>query len=325
VERLTCKLPKTWKNAGVCMDNTPATLLFTGPLRVDQQRRWERGDHRLVEDYLQERPELQSDHDALLDLVYGEYCLRATHGEQPALTEYSARFPHLADDLQRMVVMRRQSAETSMNSASTLLPNPDGATGRGAVPSPGQERFRVLRPHAQGGLGAVSLAFDTELSRQVALKEILPHHADQAESRARFIAEAEITGRLEHPGIVPVYGMGAYADGRPYYAMRFIHGESLKEAIDAYHREKKESPKRTENALALRRLLRHFLDACNAIHYAHSRGVLHRDIKPANIMLGKFGETLVVDWGLAKAMGKSTANDSHGSIVGAWERRCITC
>ena len=94
------------------------------------------------------------------------------------------------------------------------------------------QRFRVLRPHARGGLGAVFVALDTELHREVALKQILDHHADDPVSRARFMLEAEVTGGLEHPGIVPVYGLGTYGDGRPYYAMRFIRGDSLKEAID---------------------------------------------------------------------------------------------
>ena len=97
------------------------------------------------------------------------------------------------------------------------------------------QRFRVLRPHARGGLGAVFVALDEELHREVALKQILDQHADDPISRARFLLEAEITGGLEHPGIVPVYGLGTYADGRPYYAMRFIRGDSLKEAIDRFH------------------------------------------------------------------------------------------
>ena len=100
----------------------------------------------------------------------------------------------------------------------------------GAATSDGQ-RFRVLRPHAHGGLGAVFVALDTELHREVALKQILDRHADDPISRSRFLLEAEVTGGLEHPGIVPVYGLGTYADGRPYYAMRFIRGDQLKEAV----------------------------------------------------------------------------------------------
>src|SRR5262249_41243860 len=115
--------------------------------------------------------------------------------------------------------------------------------------------------------------------------------------------EAEITGGLEHPGIVPVYGLGHTPDGRPFYAMRFIRGDSLKEAVNRFH-EAEAQPGRTsgQSTLELRELLGRFIDVCDAIAYAHSRGVLHRDLKPGNIMLGRYGETLVVDWGLAKAV-----------------------
>jgi serine/threonine protein kinase/Tfp pilus assembly protein PilF len=179
-------------------------------------------------------------------------------------------------------------------------------------------RYRVLRPHASGGLGAVFVALDTELHREVALKQMLDQHADDPVSRHRFVVEAEITGGLEHPGIAPVYGLGTYSDGRPFYAMRFIRGDSLKAAIDRYHGEpdrasavsrsgSRASKTRGSNAspLAFRQLLRRFIDVCNAVDYAHSRGVVHRDIKPANVVLGNHGETLVLDWGLAKATGKS--------------------
>lgn len=188
------------------------------------------------------------------------------------------------------------------------------------------QRFRVLRPHARGGLGAVFVAIDGELHREVALKQILDSHADDPTSRQRFLNEAEITGGLEHPGIVPVYGLGAYKDGRPYYAMRFIRGDSLKEAIERFHaagaaatnapEESGRRPgERESRDLELRRLLRRFLDVCNAIDYAHSRGVLHRDIKPGNIIIGKYGETLVVDWGLAKATGKSEPSTAERTLV----------
>jgi tRNA A-37 threonylcarbamoyl transferase component Bud32 len=165
-------------------------------------------------------------------------------------------------------------------------------------------RYSVKQLHAKGGLGQVSIAEDQELHREVALKEIQERHADDAECRARFVQEAEVTGGLEHPGIVPVYGLGNHENGRPYYAMRLIRGEHLKSAIQQYHASagKADPGKR---AVEFRSLISRFITVCQTIEYAHSRGVIHRDIKPENIMLGKYGETLVVDWGLAKTIGRA--------------------
>jgi len=180
-------------------------------------------------------------------------------------------------------------------------------------------RFQILRPHASGGLGDVFVARDGELNREVALKEIQARHADHPESRARFVREAEITGGLEHPGIVPVYALGQYADGRPYYAMRFIRGDSLKQAIERYHNPQAQGlPSLGFHSLSFRQLLTRFIAVCNAVAYAHSRGVLHRDLKPSNIMLGEFGETLVVDWGLAKAQGAPDPQDAATGSTGPW-------
>ena len=156
------------------------------------------------------------------------------------------------------------------------------------------------------------VALDGELNREVALKQILDHHADDPVSRQRFLIEAEITGGLEHPGIVPVYGLGTYDGGRPYYAMRFIKGDSLKEAIEQFHADESLKSNPGRRSLELRKLLRRFMDVCNAIDYAHSRGILHRDLKPGNIIVGKHGETLVVDWGLAKPMGRVEPGQESG-------------
>jgi hypothetical protein len=119
-------------------------------------------------------------------------------------------------------------------------------------------RFRVLRPYAKGGLGQVSIARDEELHREVALKEIQQRFANDSSARARFLQEAEITGGLEHPGIVPVYGLGTYADGRPFYAMRFIRGDSLKDAIKRFH--EGSSKIAGERTLQMRELLGRFVE-----------------------------------------------------------------
>ena len=186
------------------------------------------------------------------------------------------------------------------------------------------ERFRVIRPHARGGLGEVFLAIDVELDRHVALKELQAYHADDPQSQSRFLREARVTGKLEHPGIVPVYGLGRHRDGRPYYAMRFIEGETLKQAIERFHGARAAAHGRGERELAFRRLLRSFIDACNAVAYAHSRGVVHRDLKPENIMLGRFGETLVVDWGVAKMTTDALSEAASSSVENGLEELSLT-
>ncbi len=192
----------------------------------------------------------------------------------------------------------------------TVAVGAEEAVGAVLLPgTPSVERFRPIRLHARGGIGQVWVARDGELQRDVALKVIQDRYAERNDQRARFVLEAEITGNLEHPGIVPVYGLGRNAQGRPYYAMRFIRGESLASAIRQFHlrwRGRDHAPGESGSmwGVEFRQLLGRFLDVCDAIEYAHSRGVLHRDLKPANIMLGRYGETLVVDWGLAKVIGK---------------------
>jgi WD40 repeat protein/tRNA A-37 threonylcarbamoyl transferase component Bud32 len=176
-------------------------------------------------------------------------------------------------------------------------------------------QFTILHPHASGGLGTVSIARDEAMGRQVALKQIRPEIADDSRSRLRFLHEAEITGQLEHPGIIPVYALGLDSHGRPYYAMKFVHGRTLAEGIIEYHAH--------PTPLAFQDLLRRFIAVCQAIAYAHERAVIHRDLKPANIMLGQYGETLILDWGLAKRIGTTDApeSDMPSKPASAWMTR----
>ncbi|MDX1929312.1 MAG: serine/threonine-protein kinase [Pirellulaceae bacterium] len=200
------------------------------------------------------------------------------------------------------------------------------------------ERFAIVRELAHGGLGEVFVARDRELDREVALKKILEKHRGRQEIRDRFIVEAKVTGGLEHPGIVPVYGLGAFPNGAPFYAMRLIRGKSLQDSLKSLHVRKE--PHSAAKDRVLRGLIRAVIDACNAVGYANSRGVIHRDIKPHNIMIGRFGETLVVDWGLAKVIGiedtdlapsempldeprqSDSAPTTMGSILGTHEFMC---
>ena len=210
-----------------------------------------------------------------------------------ATTIREVRRPADPDDL--------RSTLADLSDATTTHASGNGAAANGDRHHASSGRFRILRLHDRGGLGEVFVAHDGEVRREVAFKQMRPEHADDLGRRARFLLEAQITGGLEHPGIVPVYGLGHHDDGRPYYAMRFIRGDSLKEAINRFHAggaDAQSDPGR--RSLELRKLLRRFLDVCDAIAYAHSRGVLHRDLKPGNVMLGPYGETLVVDWGLAQ-------------------------
>ncbi len=170
-------------------------------------------------------------------------------------------------------------------------------------------RFQIIKQYAKGGLGVVYLAHDAQLQRDVALKQIRGDRDRDSLSETKFLLEAEITGQLEHPGIVPVYALGTDSNGSPYYAMRFIRGQEFKKIIQQFH-EARKGTKAALDGVPFRQLLRRFLDVCNAIDYAHSRGILHRDLKPANVMIGSHGETLVVDWGLAKILANQTAPDS---------------
>jgi serine/threonine-protein kinase len=252
---------------------------------------------------LREQGSLREDEHALLEALVEKHLQRHGNDAEKSLVALSS-VGSVASELRQI---GDPVLQASLANVSAARPNDDSLATRvvsmGTPTSSGQ-RFRILRPHRKGGLGEVFVAHDEELHREVALKEIQDRFADHPESRNRFLLEAEITGGLEHPGIVPVYGLGKYADGRPFYAMRFVKGDSLKDAIERFHKAEKPSRDAGERTLELRKLLGRFLDVCNAVAYAHSRGVLHRDLKPGNIMLGPYGETLVVDWGLAKSVGR---------------------
>lgn len=156
-------------------------------------------------------------------------------------------------------------------------------------------RYRLIGEVARGGMGVVYAAEDELLQRRVALK-VLDVSGSEGELTNRLMREARVLARLEHPGIVPVHEVGTLADGRVFYTMKFVEGERLDEHIESVD----STPDR----------LRIFLRICDAVAFAHARGVLHRDLKPANVMVGPFGEVLVMDWGLAKILADATRDEA---------------
>lgn len=159
-------------------------------------------------------------------------------------------------------------------------------------------RYRLLERVARGGMGVVYAAEDEKLERRVALKVLDVPGAD-GDLANRLIREARVLARLEHPGIVPVHDVGTLGDGRVFYTMKFVEGQRLDKFIEAVE--------------SVQDRLRLFLRICDAVAFAHARGVLHRDLKPANIMVGPFGEVLVMDWGLAKILRGESNSASHAT------------
>ncbi len=185
-------------------------------------------------------------------------------------------------------------------------------------------RLRSSRQH-----GRVWIVHDDRMRRDVVLKELPDRSIDDTALHERFEREALITAQLEHPNIVPAYEIGRRPDsGAPYYTMRFVQGQTLRESIAQFFSQNREVRRQS---MEFRRLLSAFVDVCNAVAYAHSRGVVHRDLKPSNIVLGEFGEVVLLDWGIAKACAAEPggeAGDSraavsvdcdetnHGTVVG---------
>jgi eukaryotic-like serine/threonine-protein kinase len=153
-------------------------------------------------------------------------------------------------------------------------------------------RIHLLGEIARGGMGTVLRGHDPELGRELAVKVILPAHRDNPNLVRRFVGEARLAGQLQHPGIMPVYDLGQLADGRPFFTMKLIQGRTLADLLAG----------RADPGHDLPRFLRYFEAVCQAVGYAHARGVIHRDLKPVNVMVGAFGEVQVMDWGLAKRL-----------------------
>ncbi len=265
-----------------------------------------------------------------------EWRRRLECGENTTAVELCADCPELATEVERRIddikhspaFMTQGAEENSADATVAEVTQPDAAHDTLTF----NHRFNKPRFLARGGLGEVYVYDDLELQRDVVLKFIRERHRHRTEFQTQFQLEAEVTAKLDHPGVVPVYGIGRSPDGRACYAMRYIQGVTLDETIAQFHAPRAAqpdgcgprdtSPFSAARTSELHNLLTRFLASCKTIAYAHNRGIVHRDIKPDNIMLGKYGETLVVDWGLAipvdrddsaKASGEETLMPSSGT------------
>lgn len=272
----------------------PTDSRFVGTLEelvhVDLEFRWKEYQQQpssgnvppKIEAYLQRHPELEA---VKLSLIQGEFELSHRVGDRPAIQHYVDRFGEKVGDQPLRPILQAIVAELK----------------RSQVVKPGAtlDRYEIMNEHGRGGFGAVWRATDTKLGRRIAVKQLGQRLAKDGESRRRFISEARVTAKLEHPGIVPVYDISNDQDDHAYYTMRLIQGRTMAQAIDHLHGL---DPKSSEYELLRQRLLESFVDACQTIQYAHSQGVIHRDIKPQNMIVGNYGETIILDWGLASVI-----------------------
>jgi Protein kinase domain/Tetratricopeptide repeat len=215
--------------------------------------------------------------------------------------EYVGRFAELSRDAAAAAEIRAWQRELAL-----------GGTGEGAVPKTAGRN--VLGAEiGGGGIGIVLRAYDPQLGRNLAVKILRKQHANNPAMVQRFLAEALVLGKLQHPAIVPVYDSGQLDDGRPWFSMRLVHGQTLAALLEARKQPGEDQP----------RFLTIFAQVCQALAYAHENGIIHRDLTPSNIMVGPFGEVQVMDWGLAKdrRLGGTPANEpfegtTPGTVMG---------
>ncbi len=218
-------------------------------------------------------------------------------GLEPASADVTFGFEptlpgHVLEGLARSIgpIPRVLLPDTATDDASVAVIKPSSDE----MPAPAErgDRYQLFGEIARGGMGAVLKGRDPDLGRDLAVKVLLESHHDKPELVRRFVEEAQIGGQLQHPGIVPVYELGTFADQRPYFTMKLVKGRTLSALLAG-----RQSP-----AHDLPRFLSIFEAVCQTLAYAHARGVIHRDLKPSNVMVGSFGEVQVMDWGLAKVL-----------------------
>lgn len=241
--------------------------------------------------------------ETLLDLIYAEVCLREEHELNVNISDYLSEFPFCSDEIRKLFdVHSAMKRDFSLGCSLAEL----------SEFSSFDERYQFVREVGVGGLGRVLLHFDSRLGRHIAVKKLLPEHAQDRHHCQRFHREATLTASLQHPGIVPVYDLGKDHDGDVYYTMKYVEGESLEEITRS---RKSQGLRWCENTLELNRLVNRFVRVCQAMGYAHDRGILHRDIKPSNILIGSREETLVVDWGVAGYSQSGQVSLTNGETI----------
>jgi tetratricopeptide (TPR) repeat protein/tRNA A-37 threonylcarbamoyl transferase component Bud32 len=282
-------------------------------LLLDQHERWQRGERVLVEAYLEREPQLGSDTEKILDLVYHEIVLREERGETPRLEEYVDRFPRLTDQLRLHFEVHQamRSGAPSVAGATSVPP------GRGDIPRPTVPGYTLLGLLGRGGMGVVYQARQEKLHRLVALKMLLSGDHAGPGDLARFRREAEAVARLQHPNIVQVFDVGEH-QGRPYLALELVAGGSLAQCLAG-------TPQMPRAAAELVQTL------ARAMQHAHEQGIVHRDLKPANVLLAMGGigppaeedtklqaapTPKITDFGLAKWLDAETSQSHSGAVVG---------
>jgi tetratricopeptide (TPR) repeat protein len=268
--------------------------VLVGLVRIDLERRLKRGEPVRLEGYLGRFPELRKGDGVLLDLVLLEHDLRQRQAAPVSAEEYLERFPELAAQLPTRL---------------WTAPTPPEGHGVPALTALDLRGYELLDRVGRGGMGEVFRGKDPALGRDLAVKVLRPELRGNPEAEGRFALEARVTGSLQHPNIVPVHNLGLLPDGRLYFTMKLVRGRTLAEMLAD-----------GTGAGRLPELLGVFEKVCQAVAFAHSRGVIHRDLKPANVMVGAFGEVQVMDWGLAKVLAHGLENSGEGGN-GEWSRQ----
>jgi tetratricopeptide (TPR) repeat protein/tRNA A-37 threonylcarbamoyl transferase component Bud32 len=267
------------------------------PICDDFEKQWLNGSRPQLEDFLDQID--PSDRLFLLrELLALELHYRSRAGEQLTVEEYRQRLPEHATLIEELFAPATTGREESSSAEPPTTPQATPRTDHQAIGAFQVGHYEVETEIARGGMAEVWRARDLHLRRALAIKVLQARFRGQRELELRFREEAQITGQLQHPGIPPVHEVGTLPDGRPFLAMKLIQGRTLADLL----KERPRGANATPLAADLPQFLGIFEQVCQAVAYAHSKRVIHRDLKPANIMVGRFGEVQVLDWGLAKLM-----------------------